>query len=367
MATQEVRQRKQTDAGEGPSEGPLLRPPGGQPSPRAKPSKRPPPTISEIEPADSDEDDKPRRRRAARMARASNHGTQHGKDQQQQGGRKWKRAESSSWGLPVSPEFLMVVASVVVCFAMAKYLDMLPGGVPTKVFTKEELSKYNPSDEDPIYLALLGHVFDVSKTRKLYGAGGGYDFFAGKDATRAFITGDFKEDLHDDLTGFTPEQYKSIVEWKDFYRKDYKYVGKVEGRFFDHDGNPKEDLLKAEDGAKEGRKIEALIRKEKIKHPNCNMKWSQKSGGEVWCDHGRYPRKIVDQVPGTKLKPRCACFKDKSVSDTQELYDQCTEEEKRCPISRDSMIGGQPSDLDTEQYLKRIKIERDLKRYAMEL
>jgi putative protein kinase ArgK-like GTPase of G3E family len=35
----------------------------------------------------------------------------------------------------------------------------------------------------------------------MYGPGGSYHFFAGRDATRAFVTGCFQEDLTDDLTG----------------------------------------------------------------------------------------------------------------------------------------------------------------------
>lgn len=35
----------------------------------------------------------------------------------------------------------------------------------------------------------------------MYGPGGSYSFFAGRDATRAFITGCFQEDLTPDLRG----------------------------------------------------------------------------------------------------------------------------------------------------------------------
>lgn len=53
----------------------------------------------------------------------------------------------------------------------------------------------------PIYVALNGSVYDVSASPHLYGPGGSYHFFAGRDATRAFVTGCFEEDLTGDLRG----------------------------------------------------------------------------------------------------------------------------------------------------------------------
>ncbi|KAJ5523760.1 hypothetical protein N7494_010410 [Penicillium frequentans] len=65
-----------------------------------------------------------------------------------------------------------------------------------------QLSLYDGSDESlPIYLAVNGSIFDVSANPGMYGPGGGYHFFAGRDATRAFVTGCFSDDLTPDLTG----------------------------------------------------------------------------------------------------------------------------------------------------------------------
>lgn len=41
--------------------------------------------------------------------------------------------------------------------------------------------------------SILGEVFDVSKGEKYYGKKGAYKGFVGRDASRAFITGDFSE------------------------------------------------------------------------------------------------------------------------------------------------------------------------------
>jgi len=68
--------------------------------------------------------------------------------------------------------------------------------------TDAELAGYDGSDPNkPIYLALNGTIFDVSAGRRVYGPGGSYHVFAGKDATRGFITGCFAEDSTPDVRG----------------------------------------------------------------------------------------------------------------------------------------------------------------------
>ncbi|CAG8559998.1 9660_t:CDS:2 [Cetraspora pellucida] len=92
------------------------------------------------------------------------------------------------------------------------------------VFTEEELAKYDGSDPNlPIYIALNGEVFDVTSGKHYYGKGGGYSFFAGKDASRAYITGCFQTHLTHDLRGLTPQQIKDIENWASFYRDHHSY------------------------------------------------------------------------------------------------------------------------------------------------
>ncbi|CAD0111934.1 unnamed protein product [Aureobasidium uvarum] len=68
--------------------------------------------------------------------------------------------------------------------------------------TDEELKAYDGSDSSkPVYIALNGTIYDVTAGRQVYGPGGSYNFFAGRDATRAFITGCFQEDLTPDIRG----------------------------------------------------------------------------------------------------------------------------------------------------------------------
>ncbi|KAI9779517.1 MAG: hypothetical protein M1839_007325 [Geoglossum umbratile] len=131
--------------------------------------------------------------------------------------------------------------------------------------TDAELTRYDGSDPGlPIYLAINASIYDVSAGRPFYGPGGSYHFFAGRDATRAFVTGCFGEDLTFDLRGveemFLPvngpgddvgltkgelkkrreaerreakRQVNGAVEhWEGFFGKSGKYflVGRVVGR-----------------------------------------------------------------------------------------------------------------------------------------
>jgi hypothetical protein len=50
--------------------------------------------------------------------------------------------------------------------------------------------------------------------------------YAGRDGSRAFITGDFTESgLTDDVIDLTAQELYSLHEWAQFYRKEYKYKG----------------------------------------------------------------------------------------------------------------------------------------------
>lgn len=95
---------------------------------------------------------------------------------------------------------------------------------------QEELLQYTGEDESkPILLGFRGNVYDVTKGARHYGPvrsawasscgrltlrvqKGAYHFFAGRDATRAFVTGCFKpECLVADIDDLTPEQVRIIL------------------------------------------------------------------------------------------------------------------------------------------------------------
>lgn len=111
--------------------------------------------------------------------------------------------------------------------------------------TPAELAKYDGTDPSkPIYLAILGEVFDVTKGASFYAKpDGGYAFFSGVDASRAYATGCFQTHLTHDIRGLTEKQVKSIRDWADFYRNSNKYfkVGTVKNPEIDPDSPIPED------------------------------------------------------------------------------------------------------------------------------
>lgn len=56
--------------------------------------------------------------------------------------------------------------------------------------------------------------------------------FLGRDASVAFITGDFETytDKSDDILQLEPSELLSLYNWKKFYDKEYIYKGKLIGR-----------------------------------------------------------------------------------------------------------------------------------------
>lgn len=59
-------------------------------------------------------------------------------------------------------------------------LELLEINEKHKVFTRDELKKYN-NIENGLYLSILGQVFDVTKGAKHYEPGASYHIFVGKE------------------------------------------------------------------------------------------------------------------------------------------------------------------------------------------
>lgn len=91
----------------------------------------------------------------------------------------------------------------------------------------------------------MGEVFDVSSGAAFYGEGGSYSVFSGRDGSVPFITGVFTaEEAKKSLMDISAAQLVSLETWRKFYADNEKYpfVGLLEGRLYDKDGNPTDEM-----------------------------------------------------------------------------------------------------------------------------
>ncbi|PWN49762.1 hypothetical protein IE53DRAFT_387994 [Violaceomyces palustris] len=99
-----------------------------------------------------------------------------------------------------------------------------------RIYSLPELALYNGRDpEKPILLSIMGDVYDVTAGSRIYGPGGGYEFFSGRDASRSYVTGCFETHLTHDIRGLTALEISDIMNWKRFFDTHEKYfkVGRV--------------------------------------------------------------------------------------------------------------------------------------------
>ena len=157
------------------------------------------------------------------------------------------------------------------------------------------------------------------------------------------------------------------------------YLGKLIGTFYDEEGNPTKDLKRVTKRRIQAEKLVQQQKKDEEKFPNCNSRWSEANGGEVylllhhfylstvwftrnvtfqlhgilwvpteftlnslttltqvWCKTGFYPR-IVEKIaavprrgpPGT----RCACFGEEELNHAGlQEYEGCDPLSSTCKI-----------------------------------
>lgn len=210
-----------------------------------------------------------------------------------------------------------------------------PSPETERMFTAKELSKYDGNSSTMIYLAVLGEVYDVSEGSAYYGPGQGYSCFAGRDGSRAFVTGNFtREGARADLDGLTPEEVAGVIHWRDFYRKEekYVYVGKLIGLYYDENGNPRAEVHESvEKRLNLHKNMEATKKVLESRFPKCSSKWTQKQGKSIWCEDGRVPRKFTDSFGS---RTRCACVRPEEEIESEigkfVLYSNCGPKDSKC-------------------------------------
>ena len=220
-------------------------------------------------------------------------------------------------------------------------LSSCPGEAQqVRLWTKEELSKFDGSSgSEEVLLGFLGLVYNVSMNAQHYGAGAEYNVFAGKDATRAFLTGNFTHDLTDDLTDIDESLYQQIESWSSFYSSSYQQVGRIEGAFYDGQGCSKPELSRvylAIDTLAEAKNNKSEQDKQL---PECNSEWNgDLKKGRVWCStkSGGVERDWVGtpRVYNDGQSQRCVCVNGDHQDDTLITYPGCDPQATECPLNQ---------------------------------
>ncbi|CAL8297738.1 unnamed protein product [Arctogadus glacialis] len=134
--------------------------------------------------------------------------------------------------------FLMVFYT---CFADDINLIHKPDSAPVRLFTEEELKRYDGSEDgQPIYMAIKGVVFDVTKGKGFYGKGAAYNALVGRDSTRAVAKMSLDPaDLTPDTEGLTADQLNSLEKvFEGTYKTKYPIAGYTAARILNPDGSP---------------------------------------------------------------------------------------------------------------------------------
>ncbi|XP_060939070.1 neudesin [Limanda limanda] len=142
---------------------------------------------------------------------------------------------------------LLCVLCVVFCATSAQNfkLKFKSATKPVRLFTEEELRRYDGSEEaQPVYMAVKGVVFDVTRGKEFYGKDAPYNALVGKDSTRAVAKMSLDPaDLTSDTSGLSEEQLTSLDSvFEGTYKSKYPIVGYTASRILKDDGSPDEDF-----------------------------------------------------------------------------------------------------------------------------
>ncbi|KAH8886924.1 cytochrome b5 [Thozetella sp. PMI_491] len=154
-----------------------------------------------------------------------------------------QEASKSTGGVEsfITPLNLLLLGTI----AYTLYAILRPSPPPTipkeepavvfETFTPRTLLPFNGENNMPVYLAVKGRVFDVTKGRNFYGPGGPYANFAGRDASRGLACGSFDEDMLtkdldgplDTLADLGRDEMEALLGWDERFSEKYLVVGEL--------------------------------------------------------------------------------------------------------------------------------------------
>jgi len=197
-------------------------------------------------------------------------------------------------------------------------LPAVPRAKGAPVWSPEELKPHDGTDLSiPLLLSIVGEVYDVATGAKHYAPGKGYAGFAGNDVSRSFATGLGEGDRTSKISDLDPEEVHGVLGWRGFYRdhETYRFVGFLEGIYFDKDGTPTEEGARVDVMHEDQNIVDKMRTDLKKRFLGCNTKHEQnKPLFEIWCDDGYHGQKskplhVYFKPPGdAKQEDWCACL-----------------------------------------------------------
>lgn len=116
----------------------------------------------------------------------------------------------------------------------APQLPKPPPPAVFQIYNPHTLLPFSGTDGAPVFMAIRGAVYDVSRGRNFYGPGGPYQNFAGRDASRGLACGSFDEDMLtkdldgplDPLADLGAEEMEALRGWEERFTEKYDVIGK---------------------------------------------------------------------------------------------------------------------------------------------
>lgn len=221
--------------------------------------------------------------------------------------------------------------------------------------------------------AVLGEVFDVSLDSSVFAPRGPFSGLAGRDASRALLTGDASGlgplDALDDVR---PQDARALLAWRDAFRARHRAVGRVEGAFYDADGRPTPALTRLErlaerpadrfderfeaDAAADAdaaARRHAATARDAVRAPAAPASRERLAPTSATaplptpcavddelgrhvpsCPVGRFPRRVFGPPAGDDagISERCGCFETILTTPLRRAYPQCAFDAHRCAV-----------------------------------
>ncbi|CCK72269.1 Dap1p KNAG_0J01880 [Huiozyma naganishii CBS 8797] len=117
----------------------------------------------------------------------------------------------------------------------ADFTSNAPDPLVEGIFYPRTLYKFNGHDDERIFIAIKGRVYDCTAGRSFYGPSGPYNNFAGKDASRGLAKNSFDFEMvrewnepMDDLIDLTEKEQTALQNWLEYFERKYPCIGTLE-------------------------------------------------------------------------------------------------------------------------------------------